>query len=837
MTRTALFLLAPVALTALPWSEARACDTSATVVLNELAPAVPGTDADAEWVELYNPGSSAADVEGWIIERATTPGSWAASFTIPAGTTIPAGGFLYVGGTAAVGPAAGPGVVRVTQAAEMGNASSSSDAVRLVTCGTPAVIKDIVVYGSSNASGQVFTDEAGVDVLDARLAPKPSDSQTIQRQPDGADTNDGSADFVRASPTAGATNGGGGGPGPTPTDCAPDGVVVINEFVPDPAGTDTDAEWVELKNTGTTAVDLEGWLIEAGTSPTTFGAVFTFPAGTTLAPGARLVVGGPLSVAASGGLVLDPSGSLGNASSSSDALRLKSCDGAILDVVAYGSSNAVDQVFSDEDGQPIGDAKLAPKPTSGAAAARRPDGADTDDGSADFVVQAPTPGADNADADIVPTCDYELAPGSVLINEVFANPGSDTNPEGSADGGYEWVELFNASSSAVNLGGFAIQQAGAPDDWDSRVRVTFPSSLVLQPGEHLLVHEDLFPPPAGAEVVFALEAGARFSLGNGADGVRLVDPSGCPIDTVIYGGENPDGFRLDSGDVAPDSAVAPAVKEDASLARKQSGVDTDDSAADFVIEEEPTPGEPNRNLACRGFATSGVKLNELLPNPAGTDSEADSEFVELHNPGTKSVNIGLWSIYSRGSRDGSASLEYTIPPGTILSAGGFLVVGGVRAVEADLFTEPFDLPSGTGGDRVWVEDCEGGVADGVVYGGENDDGVPEDDGEVPEETAERPADDQCIARIADGADSDRSAEDFDVSSRCTPGATNARDGGGGTVDPPASGGCQSGADGAPTGCGGNPQEVNDRELGGCATGSGSAWAGLIALVLLRRRRR
>ena len=49
-------------------------------------------DTDGEWVELFNPGSSAADVGNWTLSDGDTEGS----YTIPTATTIPADGFLVL---------------------------------------------------------------------------------------------------------------------------------------------------------------------------------------------------------------------------------------------------------------------------------------------------------------------------------------------------------------------------------------------------------------------------------------------------------------------------------------------------------------------------------------------------------------------------------------------------------------------------------------------------------------------------------------------------------------------------------------------------------------------
>lgn len=62
--------------------------------------------------------------------------------------------------------------------------------------------------------------------------------------------------------------------------------VVINEFLPDPTGSDTSAEFIELKNTGSSVVDLSGWHVddaEGGSTP------YTIPTGTVIAAGEVMV--------------------------------------------------------------------------------------------------------------------------------------------------------------------------------------------------------------------------------------------------------------------------------------------------------------------------------------------------------------------------------------------------------------------------------------------------------------------------------------------------------------------------------------------------------------------
>src|SRR6476620_3533046 len=58
----------------------------------------------SDWIEIYNPGASAADLTNWhLSDSKTNPAKW----TFPAGTSIAAGKYLVVfadGSTTSVGP-------------------------------------------------------------------------------------------------------------------------------------------------------------------------------------------------------------------------------------------------------------------------------------------------------------------------------------------------------------------------------------------------------------------------------------------------------------------------------------------------------------------------------------------------------------------------------------------------------------------------------------------------------------------------------------------------------------------------------------------------------------
>lgn len=158
--------------------------------------------------------------------------------------------------------------------------------------------------------------------------------------------------------------------------------------MPNPPGADGDNEWIELYNGGCDEVDLAGYAVEAGASK--YVKIFTFPAGAKLEPGKYAVMGGKGVVFAD--YKAAAALNLGNASSSSDAVRLLDSQGTVVDTVIYGSPNTDNWV--DDTGAVA--ASLAPEPTSTQTLARLPNGSDTDACGVDFVAtHALTPGATN----------------------------------------------------------------------------------------------------------------------------------------------------------------------------------------------------------------------------------------------------------------------------------------------------------------------------------------------------------------------------------------------------------------------------------------------------------
>ena len=178
---------------------------------------------------------------------------------------------------------------------------------------------------------------------------------------------------------AGSGGGTGGGGGGDPVSLR------VNEFMTGTSGAAAN-EFIELVNTGSSSANVGGFKVvyrsASGTSDTVLA---TIPDGTSIAAGARYLLGGS---AYAGSQPADLSFSMGLAAGGG-GIGIRDASGTLLDSVGYGSAT---NAFVE--GQPAAAPPASDAP--GSSAARVPDGKDSNDNSADFKLGTPTPGAANS---------------------------------------------------------------------------------------------------------------------------------------------------------------------------------------------------------------------------------------------------------------------------------------------------------------------------------------------------------------------------------------------------------------------------------------------------------
>jgi len=248
-------------------------------------------------------------------------------------------------------------------------------------------------------------------------------------------------------------------------------------------------EFLEIQNVGGSAVDLSGMAFE--------GITFTFNVGTSLAPGARLVVVsdfGPAEFAARYPGVAVFGYYSGNLNNGGERLALKDRFGNYIFSVDY----------DDAGGWPTA-------PDGGGFSLEVTDAFGDPDDPANWhpsVARGGSPGAANS----------FLVPLSVRLNEVLAENGGAVNHGGTFP---DFVEIQNTGAGPVNLAGWSLTDDGNPR------KFVFPSVNVPPGGYFVVWCDDTTNTTPGIHT--------GFSLQRGGDNVYLFDPNTNLFDSLTFG--------------------------------------------------------------------------------------------------------------------------------------------------------------------------------------------------------------------------------------------------------------------------------------------------------------
>ena len=110
--------------------------------------------------------------------------------------------------------------------------------------------------------------------------------------------------------------------------------------------------------------------------------------------------------------------------------------------------------------------------------------------------------------------------------------------------------------------------------------------------------------------------------------------------------------------------------------------------------------------------SAGVVINEIYYKPA--DKTSPEEFVEISNRNPSPVNLSGWQF--------TQGIEYTFPEGSVLEAGGHLVLSENPATLQTVFSAaslgPYRGRLANDGEKLVLRDQQDGIVDEVEYGGE-----------------------------------------------------------------------------------------------------------------------
>lgn len=272
---------------------------------------------------------------------------------------------------------------------------------------------------------------------------------------------------------------------------------------------------------------------------------------------------------------------------------------------------------------------------------------------------------------------------NVIITELSYNP---DDSAGFPDTAYEFLEIFNAEATPVDLSGF----------YFTGVTFTFPAGSIIPSGEYAIVAVN----PAswsdltmnGAQV-FGPFTGA---LSNSGELVSLFDGFGNVVSAVNYSDiapwpTTPDGAgpSLELIDLTFDITLSTSWQASCGL--------------------NGTPAAPNSVYPC---PTAPLMITELNYNPNDGAGFADInfEFVEIYNPGPTSVDLENYSF---------SGITYVFPAGASIAVGEYIIVAVNPASYAGNGYQVFGPNTGAlsnGGESIVLLDNNGVAVDDVFFG-------------------------------------------------------------------------------------------------------------------------
>jgi len=361
-----------------------------------------------------------------------------------------------------------------------------------------------------------------------------------------------------------------------------------------PPGSDDKQEFVELYNPNNQDVPLDGWYLQRKTSGASSWSTY---ASNNLFSGKIISANRYFLIARTGYYSGLADIFTDNPITNDNSLALKNPNGDISDKLGFGNSLDPELLATQNSGagQSIGR-----KVISGIEQ-------DTDDNSADFELQTPTPKAQNVTyvAPALPSPPPALK--NILISEIQV---------AGATAKDEFVELYNPNNVDVNLSGFSLKKKTSGGTESNLVSSASFSGTITALGYFLItpqINDDGTKNYIGTATPDLYYSGKTYSI--------------APDNTVLLYNNDATPFLIDkvgfgsAQDFESQSVADPGANQ--SIGRKViSGIeqDTDDNSADFELQT-PTPKAQNVTYVVLGAdatVISAVYTVSSLTDNAGT---------------------------------------------------------------------------------------------------------------------------------------------------------------------------------------------------------------------------
>jgi len=186
----------------------------------------------------------------------------------------------------------------------------------------------------------------------------------------------------------------------------------------------------------------------------------------------------------------------------------------------------------------------------------------------------------------------------------------------------------------------------------------------------------------------------------------------------------------------------------------------------IAIEYDAASGEAHIRCIVSPAPPAAVRINEFS---TGTEGALTNEFVEVVNAGTEPADLsGYRLVYRSGAGTSDVSLG-TLPDGTVLVAGGFLLFAGAGYAGAHPADRSFGTSLASAGGGIGLCDPTGALLDSVAWGTATNAFV---EGTVATAPPIAPAPGKSSGRHPDGNDTNDNGVDFTIIDAPSPGGPN-----------------------------------------------------------------
>ncbi len=269
----------------------------------------------------------------------------------------------------------------------------------------------------------------------------------------------------------------------------------------------------------------------------------------------------------------------------------------------------------------------------------------------------------------------------------------------------EFIELYNADVTSIDLNKFTIEyyNSPAPSESDQPVKQAIVADGLLAPAQTVVLASDKQQIADSLDLPFSSlsDSGGFIRLrdqeGNAHDEFAWTSTSSLAIAPIVLlststSNKNKSFTRALDEQGSPVlvnpswQLSAPSPQSFALLEAPKAEPENEEATAEPASNDTPVPETTTQpEVIETNPALLPLQLTELLPNPAPPASDSTDEFIELYNPNDEAIDLSGYRLQSGNS----FSYNYTFEPGTlgpheykafyVLETGVLLANSGGRA--------------------------------------------------------------------------------------------------------------------------------------------------------------